>query len=361
MRILTLVFCVLLIAVTGRVEAGTWERLSPQDPEDCSYLFTGTIQKGDLVNFFNSGALAGVNRICLNSGGGVLNEAFQFLKLVRGENSVGTRVRSGDTCISACAVVFMFGQRWGANSPYPSRELEPGAKLGFHTPFPNLEKDAKGNLAAAFDVALKVSRLLVNNSYTAFSSKGPSIPPEIVAVMLETPADKMTFVDTVGELQLLGIDMTRRPDAGFKMRNDYIEARTVVRRVCASSFVTRFRQHSVTDGYNYAELLQEVDALTKRHNKDDLLHLKVLNDKGMKSVVGVTTGGYHYPGLFNNSALLYCRAEFYVTEKDKTFTVSSYRVDFGPMRPEVKERVPTVAETTIHTEAFGLVPMDRQY
>ncbi|SMX32875.1 hypothetical protein [Maliponia aquimaris] len=361
MRIVSLVFCGLLIALTGQAQAGTWKRLWPQDPDDCGYLFTGTIEKGDLVDFFNSGDLKGVNRICLHSPGGSLNEAFQFLKLVRGEDSFGTRVRSGDSCVSACALVFMFGQRWGANSPYPSRELEPGAQLGFHTPFPNLDKDAQGNLAAAFDVALKVSRLLVNSSYTAFSSKGPSIPPEIVAVMLETPADKMTYIDTVGELQLLGIDTTRRPEDGFAMRNDYVEARNVVRRVCASTYVTRFRQHSVSDGYKYSELLQEVDALNKQHGKDDLLHLKVLTDKGVTSVFGVTTGGYHYPGLFSNAALLYCRAEFHVTEKDKTFTVSSYRVDFGPMRPEVKQRLPTVDETTIHTEAFGLIPMDRKY
>jgi hypothetical protein len=255
----------------------------------------------------------------------------------------------------------MFGQRWGANSPYPSRELEPGARLGFHTPFPDLDKDAKGNIAAAFDVALKVSRLLVNASYTAFSSKGPSIPPEIVAVMLETPADEMTYIDTVGELQLLSIDMTRRPETGVTMRNDYVEARSVIRRVCASTYVTRFRQHSVNDGYNYAELLKQVDALNKRHNKDDLLHLKILNDKGVKSVVGVTTGDYHLPGLYSNAALLYCRAEFYVTEKGKSFEVSSYRVDFGPIRPEVKQRVPTADETTIHGEAIGLVPMDQKY
>lgn len=361
MRPIALFLLLLTFALPRAAEAGKWTRLWPQDPEDCAYLFSGPILPGDLTGFHQSGDLQGVRRICLNSPGGSLKEAYEFARLMRGEESVGTRIRSGDSCISACAIVFMFGQRWGANSPYPSRELEPGAKLGFHTPFPAVGEKDEGNISAAFDTALKVSRLLVNSSYTAFNTRGPSIPPEIVAVMLETPADKMTYIETVGELQLLGIDMTRPPQAGYTLRNDYIDVRTVVRRVCASSYVATNRRHSVDDGYKYPELLEEIAQMGKRQLRDDLLHLKIVGAAGAKSIVGVDAGPYHIPGLFSNSALLYCRAEFFVTEKGKQFEVTSYRVDFGPMRPTVKDRIPKAEDTTIQGISIGLIPMDRTY
>lgn len=75
----------------------------------------------------------------------------------------GTRIRGRDECLSSCAILFMFGQAFGANSPYPSRQMAPGAWLGFHSPFIR-DGASSASDAEVFRVALQVAKLLADRS-----------------------------------------------------------------------------------------------------------------------------------------------------------------------------------------------------
>lgn len=361
MKYLTIILCAAFLLVSNAANAGTWTKLNPKDFNDCGYLYSGQINRGDFVNFHRGGLLNGVRRICLDSPGGSFAEAFDFIKQLGWENTIGTRVRSGDSCLSACAIIFMFGQNFGANSPYPSRELEPGAKLGFHSPFPADHGDRTGRISTVLKTALEITELLVDNAYTALSTKGPGIPPEIVAIMLDTPGDKMYLVDTIGEIQMLGIDMTRRPGENFKLRNNVPTVARIVRQICASSQITTHRQHYVKEGYSYTDLTDQVAGIISRQGKQKLLHLKIVKTGNQTSIVGVDSGGYHIPGLYSNAAALYCRVEFFVQKKQKDYVVSSYRVDFGRMTDGVKKTIPKVKDATIQGVSIGLISMNRKY
>jgi hypothetical protein len=257
----------------------------------------------------------------------------------------------------------MFGTAWGANSPYPSRELEPGARLGFHSPFPAGGSTQKAVVADVFSVALQVSKLLIDSSYTALSSKGPAIPPEVLAIMLDTPGDQMRDIETIGELHLLGIDMTARPENDHFIRNDVLAFKTTVQRICVSSYVTTYREHIVSDGYKYAELLADAAKKQKNQHDEKLLHLKILTNDSGKSIVGVDTGSYYIPGWYSAGAALFCRVEFFVQERQspKGFIVNSYRVDFGGMTPDAEKRLPKLADAPYPGESIGLVPMSTLY
>ena len=107
----------------------------------CNKKFEGVIEAGDLKN--NIESLIG-KRICLNSPGGSLSEVTEFIELIQEKNGFGTggddavtiatRIQAGDKCESACAVLFMFGSN-SYRTAYQDKVLEPGAKLGFHSPF----------------------------------------------------------------------------------------------------------------------------------------------------------------------------------------------------------------------------------
>jgi hypothetical protein len=360
---LVAVVAILILSMTLPAQAGTWKKLSPKTYEDCGYLYSGVIKKGDLVNFHKSGKLKGVKKICLDSAGGSLSEAFDFIKLTRFESSFATRVLSGDVCLSSCALVFMFGQAWGVNSPYPSRELQPGARLGFHSPFPAGGGTQTAVVSDVFNVALDVSKLLLDNSYTAMSSKGAPIPPEVLAIMLDTPGDDMRDIETVGELQLLDIGMTNRPEENLFIKNDVLTFKSAVQRVCVSSYVSTYRQHHVTDGYKYKEILAAVAKKLSNHRKKKLLHLKIVNKQFTKSIVGVDTGSYYIPGWYSAGAALFCRVEFSVEERKspKGFVIKSYSVGFGAMNPDVEKRLPKQEDTQYRGMSIGLIPMSKPY
>ena len=123
--------------------------------EDCDYIFSlpkkETLRPTHVEEFkaakdeltkFDGARNDGVPRLCLNNGdGGDYQSALQIIKVLA-EVAVTTVVRDGDECNSACALIFLAGQRsWGGVKtsyfPYwgPHRMLHIGGRLGYHAPF----------------------------------------------------------------------------------------------------------------------------------------------------------------------------------------------------------------------------------
>lgn len=316
---------------------GEWSRFADaEDFEDCQFAFTGPIRPGDLTRIVQNPEWqdAFPRRVCLDSPGGSLKEVYDFVTLEAGEGlGFATRIKRGARCESSCAILFMFGQSWGANSPYPDRVMEPGARLGFHSPFLAGAAVADDQREDAFRVALDVAKLLMDKSYKAVTQAGPPLSSELVSLVLSTPGDQMHYIETVGEAQLLGIDRPYDGAAKIAIPADRASVGALARRICASSYAMTFRHHLVNEGYAFGDLVAFVDGLT---GPDQGLVVRNLvhgpGSFGAASIVAVLTGALSVPGWNSAGAALYCRVEVPAEAVGSSFeidTTQSYRVSFG--------------------------------
>lgn len=355
--------CALFVAELAA--AGQWETLGGDRSADCHFRFTGQVLPGDLTGYIDTIANGpqSLPRICLNSEGGSLSEVYRFIKRINNGQAgltVATRVESGAVCLSSCAILFMFGQTFGANSPYPSREIEPGARLGFHSPFIAPGKAGSVAAADAFRVALDVSKLLADSSYTALTTAGSALPPELLGLVLGTPGDDMRYVDKVGELKILDIEMVTRPDDGVVLANDAGVIGGVVKRICASSHVLSNRTHFVEDGYQFGDLVEVVNTM-KSEGKVHHLILKPAEEYYPARIVAMASGPYTVPGWYSAGAILFCQVEINVEQVSGGFRVSGYTVGFGGPNFDWDSRLATGEEIESRGLAVGLVPIDHAY
>lgn len=361
-----LVLSTCLVLSAQAADAGGWEALPGGGFHDCDFRFSGPIRPGDLTGHLDELANAGslTPRICLNSEGGSLAEVYRFIQLVAQGDfiaTVQTHVESDAACLSSCAILFMFGQAYGANSPYPSRQLAPGARLGFHSPFIAPEQAKGADAEDAFRVALQVSRLLVDSSYRALTMAGPAIPPELVALILGTPSDEMYHVDTIGELTLLGIETTTGDNRSMTLANDRRVIAETVRRICASSHVMSNRTHFVEDGYAFGDLVAAVDEMM---GFDTQWHHMVLQKPARYQparIVAMVSGPYAVPGWYSAGAALFCQVELMVEDNAGGFRITDYRVGFGGPSFDWNSRLAHPDEITRADLEAGLVPIDRRY
>lgn len=170
----------------------------------CKFLMEGVIRKGDLQkleavldsrkivtypppnNYFP-------DRLCLNSPGGSLVEAVKMANLLKGRG--GTAIRSGDRCESACAIIFMAGSfaLETGEEIATDRVMHPLAKLGFHTPFLQVEDGqySKESVEKAYYVATRSLGQLFELSSLI------DMPATLLTEMLNTPQNDMMYVDKV--------------------------------------------------------------------------------------------------------------------------------------------------------------------
>ncbi len=337
---------------------------------ECSAQFTGPILRGDLTDAYTSGRLENQARICLDSPGGNLMEVYDFIQLFENADAesddpfvFSTRVRSGDECLSACAILFMFGESYGANSPSPDRILDRGARLGFHSPFIDPAAAQTVDSASAFAGAVLIANLLAANAYRQVTTSGAVLPPELLSIILGTPPDDMYFVRHLTELSILGIttdmDLTM-PEVALTFDRPSIEA--AMRRICATSHVVSNRNWFVTEGYDFSDLIRfsrdysaneyvEVPHLV--HRTDD--RTGYVSD----TVIGVLTGPYFVPGWFSAGAQLICMVELRGEVDRDVMRVSNYYVNFGYFN-RYSGGIPD-EDDLFSVPSLGLVPIDTLY
>lgn len=360
-------FLIFLIAlsIANEAPAGKWEIIDGDPRKECRFRFSGQIAPGDLTGFiakFDEPTWP-TPIICLDSDGGSLAEVYNFINFFQNhrERFFATRVESGKSCLSSCAILFMFGEKFGINNPYPSREVEPGARLGFHSPYIAPGRIDQTDAADAFRVALDVSKLLLDSSYTAVTGAGPSVPPEILALVLGTPADSMTYVDRLGELQIVGITPLTNPEDGVILANNVADIEQVVRRVCASSYVISYRNFFANKGYNFDDLILAVDSIK---TADTVLHHLTLypaKEAQSSRIVAMASGPYHLPGLYSAWAALFCQVEFAVEQTASGFEVHGYYVGFGGPQFDWDSRLAEPQDIEQPGLAVGLLPIETPY
>lgn len=365
--LLRLTAALALILFTQAAQAGTWTRLQAGSPDECALLFQGAIEQGDLTAAIDQGLLNGFNlRVCLDSPGGSLAEVLAFIEASEDEQGgffFGTRVRSGDECLSSCALLFMFGKAFGANSPFPSRQLEPGARLGFHSPFIRDGASRAGSDSEVFRVALQVAKLLADRSYKAPTADGPALPQELLALVLGTPAAAMRYVETIAEARVMNIELTRNleSEAIFPDRRDVIDR--LMKQICIGTHTLTYRQHMVDEGYDFADLVRRATD-PQMLGPDYQIHARKREPQqgySPERISAVITGPeYFVPGWFSAGSQQYCRAELQIEPAPGGFRVVTYLADFGQAINTDLTRVP---EPTfeIRVTLGGLLPLDTRY
>jgi hypothetical protein len=139
--------------------------------------------------------------IAFDSRGGVLEEGMRMGRLLR-QHGAATLVRTGNRCLSACALAFLGGSKLGSSGAEPSRWLEIGGQLGFHAFYAARDVDARdASTSRARGVTEGRAMSAVIISYVIEMG----IEPAVVLRALVRPPDEMTFVETAGEFGSLGI------------------------------------------------------------------------------------------------------------------------------------------------------------
>ncbi len=172
------------------------------DPSEvCAIRINGEIAAGDLEKLESIAKKVPDNRIpgivlrhvvCLNSSGGLFVEAVRIAKYLR-ENHFGTKLDESDTCLSACAIIFLSGsfvplEHDGIKS---WRVMHPKAKLGFHRPSIVVKQGtySESDIERAYNVAMDTSLLLMEQR----------APASLLKAIFKTPSDEINYLDTVDE------------------------------------------------------------------------------------------------------------------------------------------------------------------
>lgn len=215
----TLAFALMVCLVGQPASAATVTPMPDQDT--CRLLLSGPIEQGDFDRFLIAAKTAFVpiedvgestasNTMCLDSPGGSLLEGMQFARHFY-ENGVGTVVRSGDLCASACALMFMMGRAVGPEVSFISRKLHIDGALGFHRPSLRLPIDDafdSRDLEASYDMAVTsvVDYIVLANKTAPWSNK-PMVLSDLVERIFATPGDDIYFIDTVEKAVRWDIDL----------------------------------------------------------------------------------------------------------------------------------------------------------
>lgn len=201
------------------------------DNNDCKLLVYGAIEQGDFRKFVSAAQLSFVpldevrestsaNTVCLDSPGGNLYEGMLFANYFY-ENGVGTVVREGELCASACALMFMMGRAAGPEVSFINRKLHINGRLGFHRPslrLPAEDRFGSRDIEAFYDMAVtSVVDYIVLANKTAPWSNRPMVHSDLVERIFATPGDEMFFIDTVEkaarwDIDLIGVDIPTRID-----------------------------------------------------------------------------------------------------------------------------------------------------
>lgn len=357
----------LVAALPGLSFAGEWTVLDGDGREGCNLAFTGPIENGDLMRGIEEGLFTEfLNRICLNSPGGSLGEVHRFLQAVDDGPSFATRVRSGEECLSSCAILFMFGETYGANSPYPSRQMEPGARLGFHSPFIRDDADTGASDAEVFRVALDVAKLLADRSYRAMTAAGPALPQELLALVLGTPSAGMRHVDTLAELRLMGIELTRDLESEAVFTDDRATLERLARQICITSHTLTYREFFVDEGYDFDDLVARATDPEYLGNEIAVEAREITPAEGYSPetyTAALTGSPFAQPGWYSVGAMQYCRVRIVREPAPGGFRVPSYQAEFGYLtQVDLSQGVPKQGQSrAVHAMKGGLLPIDTRY
>ncbi|OAH08384.1 hypothetical protein pfor_12c1418 [Rhodobacteraceae bacterium SB2] len=383
-RLNLILFTFIVCLNVSETSAGTWYDIPNANFElrECNKKFVGVIETGDLTN--NIESLIG-RRICLDSPGGSLSEVTNFVQLIQEKNGFGTggddamtfatRVQSGDKCESACAVLFMFGTS-SYRTSYQDKILEPGAKLGFHSPFidPRLGDKYSGDVA--FAGGIQIANLLTAATYKTSTPAGV-LPPELLSIVFGTRPEQMYYIDTCAEMYILGIstpDATNALQSSGDQFEDCENNETVTvantldalvkaaHRVCTFSHVITHRKWFVKRSYKLSDLHDFTNKIIKK--KTELLDYSVEpTTSGGRIKIALNSWDYSVPNWMTNAANQFCIVELKAlfVGNQMILTLADPYVKFGSMGTYSSLNATLENYDFSSFRAFGLSPLGTKF
>jgi len=170
-------------------------------------LATGPITKGDADKFAATVAplIDGpLWTVSFDSPGGDLMEGMRLGEAIHAAYA-GTLVESGRNCLSACAIAFLGGKSFGSYAHQVRREIEPGARLGYHGFF-----SSRDDQVELVNEVLDLTRL-VNALLLDYATRMREVDGGLLSELLTTAPAEMEMIDTPTEISGLGIQLLGEP------------------------------------------------------------------------------------------------------------------------------------------------------
>lgn len=186
----------------------------------CLIKLDGEIVKGDLNRLREvadaflpgfDGETTHQNTMCLNSPGGNLAEGTALAEEIY-KRGISTILLDGDSCYSACAIMFMMGIAQGGEMGWPVRKMHKNAKLGFHRPFLHIDSDEKISVRAlslGYDEAQNALLRIFNlaNNPTGPFTTDPMMKPDLVQAMIAHIGNDFFMIDDINKAGRLDIEV----------------------------------------------------------------------------------------------------------------------------------------------------------
>lgn len=195
--------------------------ITPGKPGLCLATLSGEIRNGDVQKLkatrlempetWPNAEDGRWKTVCLNSRGGTYAEALRIAQHLL-DNQIGTVVDEDMQCLSACALVFMFGTAYQTESnALTHRRLHVRGELGFHQPDLPLDPERTytvDDVRAAFSVALDATlRFLALAARPRPDARTPFVQSDLQEAMLRHKGDAFFRIDTVDKAGRWGIEL----------------------------------------------------------------------------------------------------------------------------------------------------------
>ncbi|MCE7028410.1 hypothetical protein [Jiella avicenniae] len=168
---------------------------------------TGAIEKGDADRFAATVAPSidgPLFTVSFDSPGGSLLEGMRLGEAIHAADA-GTMVERGKNCLSACAIAFLGGKTFGSYAHQVRREIEPGARLGYHGFFSG-RRDQVELVNEVLDQSRLVNALLLD-----YATRMRGVDGGLLSRLLTTAPAEMELIDTPAEIAGLGITLLGDP------------------------------------------------------------------------------------------------------------------------------------------------------
>lgn len=193
--------------------------IAPGTPGQCQLRLSGPVETGDaetLIAQMDAFSLADGETsdqfLCLSSPGGSFAEAIKLGKILI-DKGIGTRIEAGQSCLSACAVVFMMGSQYFyegvGNGQNANRHMHVTARLGFHRPELKLATEQVFDTAAveqSFDIAIQATLEFVRIANEG-SRTATMVPPDLIEAMFTRKGADFFYIETTGQTARWDIDV----------------------------------------------------------------------------------------------------------------------------------------------------------
>ncbi|MFT4099012.1 MAG: hypothetical protein QM651_17970 [Rhodoblastus sp.] len=179
------------IRLDGEIEIGDNKKFLPAIGKARALLEAKTNTPFEIPRFVGE---TPTPTMCLNSPGGSFGEALAIIDTILETGGIATVVDANKECLSACALIFMFGHVQAYHSDkYFDRRLHVTGKLGFHAPFQRTEQSTNNQrlIDKIYLSGVQAIGKLIEIDRNEFLARG------LIIEFLKRGPDDFLFVDNV--------------------------------------------------------------------------------------------------------------------------------------------------------------------